>query len=101
MNEVLRQENKFLINFRQFIELKSKLSEIMIPDKHNGDEGYRIRSLYFDTLEDSDYEDKEDGVYLRKKIRLRIYDPMSEYAMLEMKQKQGEYQRKRSLSISR
>ena len=31
MNEVLRQENKFLINFRQFIELKSKLSEIMIP----------------------------------------------------------------------
>ena len=54
MNEVLRQENKFLINFRQFIELKSKLSEIMIPDKHNGDEGYRIRSLYLDTLEDSD-----------------------------------------------
>lgn len=101
MNEVLRQENKFLITSRQFIELKSRLNEIMMPDKHNGDEGYHIRSLYFDTPEDRDFEDKEDGVYLRRKIRLRIYDPMSEYAMLEMKQKQGEYQRKRSLKVSR
>ena len=38
---------------------------------------------------------------LRRKIRLRIYDPSSDFAMLEMKQKQGVYQKKRSLRISR
>lgn len=101
MNEVLRQEKKFLITLDQFQTLKEKLREIMISDSHNGDHGYSIRSLYFDTLEDDDYNDKEDGNFLRKKIRLRLYDPKADFAMLEMKQKEGMYQRKRSLKVRR
>lgn len=46
-----------------------------MEDKHNGAGGYRIRSLYFDTLDDNDYRDKLDGMELRRKIRLRNYDP--------------------------
>ena len=42
-----------------------------------------------------------DGLELRRKIRLRIYDPAADFAMLEMKQKQGPYQLKRSLRITR
>ena len=34
-------------------------------------------------------------------MRLRIYDPSADFAMLELKQKEGQYQRKRSLRISR
>ena len=42
----------------------------------------RIRSLYFDTINDKDYEEKEDGVRVRRKIRLRIYDADQDFAML-------------------
>lgn len=72
-----------------------------MEDKHNGARGYRIRSLYFDTLDDRDFHEKEEGLELRRKIRLRIYDPVSGFAMLEMKQKEGAYQKKRSLRVSR
>ncbi len=41
------------------------------------------------------------GLDIQKKLRLRIYDPKSEFAMLEMKQKQGKQQRKRSLRLTR
>lgn len=70
-------------------------------DVHNGACGYIIRSLYFDTPFDEDAQAKEDGLELRRKIRLRIYDPNQDFAMLELKQKQGALQKKRSLRISR
>jgi hypothetical protein len=60
-----------------------------------------VRSLYFDTLENYDYMTKIDGVDSRKKIRLRIYSPNSDYAKLEMKQKQSIYQLKRSIKLNR
>ena len=77
------------------------LSQVMTEDPHNGVHGYVIRSLYFDTLYDGDYFEKLAGVETRRKIRLRIYDPNADFAMLEMKQKQGANQLKRSLSLSR
>ena len=52
-------------------------------------------------LDDSDFYDKIEGIELRRKLRLRIYSPESDFAMLEMKQKEGSYQRKRSLRVSR
>ena len=73
----------------------------MIQDEHNGALGYKIRSLYFDTEYDEDFYGKLEGLELRRKIRLRIYDPKDKTAKLEMKQKQGVYQLKRSFSISR
>ena len=73
----------------------------MISDPHNGIHGYTIRSLYFDTVYDGDFFEKQAGIELRRKIRLRCYDPRSDFAMLEMKQKQGASQLKRSLKLSR
>ena len=101
MNEVLRQEKKFLISVEQMYQYSQYLQEIMIQDPHNGAEGYTVRSLYFDTLENRDFMEKEDGVELRRKIRLRCYQPADDFAMLEMKQKEGPYQRKRSLPLKR
>lgn len=101
MNEVLREEKKFLIGIHEFIRKSHQLQNILIEDSHNGTHGYMIRSLYFDTPYDSDYFEKQAGTEVRRKIRLRIYDPNSDYAMLEMKQKQGETQLKRSLRVSR
>lgn len=101
MDEVFRQEKKFMVTVEEQKKYGHLLDEVLMQDAHNGTEGYVIRSLYFDTLDDRDFHEKEDGVEVRRKIRLRIYDPGASYASLEMKQKQGMYQRKRSLRIRR
>ncbi len=101
MNQVLREEKKFLINIEDFRCKSHYLDQFLTQDIHNGTHGYTIRSLYFDTIYDGDYFAKLDGLETRRKIRLRCYDPDSDYAMLEMKQKQGTQQRKRSLRLGR
>ena len=101
MNEVYRQEKKYFMTLFDMKKLSGQLDQVMIQDAHNGANGYNIRSLYFDTINERDYETKIDGLELRRKIRLRIYDPAADFAMLEMKQKEGSYQKKRSLRVSR
>lgn len=101
MNEVYRQEKKYFMTLFDMKKLSGQLDQVMIQDAHNGANGYNIRSLYLDTIHERDYEAKIDGLELRRKIRLRIYDPAADFAMLEMKQKEGSYQKKRSLRVSR
>lgn len=101
MRAVSRQEKKFLCDMVSAKKLEITLGHIMKADPHNGAHGYMIRSLYFDTLHDRDFVEKSFGVYLRRKVRVRIYDPRSDFALLEVKQKQGENQQKLSLPISR
>lgn len=99
MRRVLREEKKFLLNYLEFYKVKGFLSQVMISDSHNKAEGYMVRSLYFDTVDDLCFIEKLDGVSKRKKIRLRVYDPNDNSAYLEIKQKDGVYQEKRSLKI--
>lgn len=101
MNIVRRREIKYLLDQREFRKKKSFLEKTLTSDPHNKGNGYTVRSLYFDTIDDQDFREKEDGVELRRKVRLRIYDPSATFAMLEMKQKEGDYQMKRSLMVSR
>lgn len=100
MNEVYRQEKKYFMTVVNMQEMSDRLASVMIPDPHNnGAQGYCIRSLYFDTINEKDYNVKLDGLEIRRKIRLRIYTPDADFAMLEMKQKEGSYQKKRSLRL--
>lgn len=101
MNEVLRQEKKFLIDLPAYYHHSGNLAKFMIEDPHNRGSGYPIRSLYFDSLEDRDFQEKVDGVGLRRKIRLRCYGPESDFALLEVKQKEADMQKKRSLRLPR
>ena len=101
MREVLRQEKKYLMSYDQFRRLDNTFEKVLHPDPHNGVSGYAVRSLYFDTLQERDFYEKEDGLEIRRKIRLRNYSPTSDFAMLEKKQKQGDNQKKRSLRVSR
>ena len=101
MNQVLREEKKFLISLQEATHISHRLAQVMQEDPHNGMHGYLIRSLYFDSIDDRDYHEKIAGVELRRKLRLRCYDPKADFAMLEMKQKQGANQRKRSLRLPR
>jgi len=101
MIEVLRQEKKYLINLEQYYHLSRQFSKLLTEDKHSSGDGYLVRSLYFDQLDDNDFEEKIDGLEVRKKIRLRNYGENSQSAKLEMKQKQGVLQKKRSLTLSK
>lgn len=101
MKEVARQEKKYLLNEEQRLKSEMKIARILKEDEHNGSLGYMVRSLYFDTLDDKDLFEKLSGVEVRRKIRLRIYNPADDHAYLELKQKQGSNQMKRSLRIKR
>ena len=101
MIDVSRRELKYLISLERVTELKRHLSSVMQKDAYTNAEGYRVRSLYFDTPFDSDFEQKVDGYDKRQKIRLRVYDPKAETVKLELKEKDGTVQRKCSLLLSR
>ena len=101
MLDVSRKELKYVISTDEVTGLRGKLSAVMQEDSHNGSDGYRVRSLYFDTLSDRDFEEKVDGYDKRQKIRLRIYGFGNQTVKLELKAKENGFQRKRSLSVSR
>ncbi len=101
MLDVSRKELKYLLSLPEVYRMKEKLAAVMQTDVHGGGEGYRVRSLYFDSLFDMDFEDKVAGYDRRQKVRLRVYDPRDQKVKLELKKKTGSAQRKRSLIISR
>ena len=96
-----RKEKKFLLDMVAARRLEMQLSAVMRADSHNGAFGYPVRSLYFDTPHDRDFTEKLFGLDPRRKVRLRVYSPQADFALLELKQKQGEVQRKRSLTVNR
>lgn len=96
---VLRHEVKYVIDSATLYKIRDKLSKVLSVDRSI--DGYFIRSLYFDSIEDSDYHDKEKGNMVRKKIRIRVYDPKKDYAKLELKAKYDNNQLKESIVIDK
>jgi len=99
--DVTRKEMKYDIGPTEASDMKRRLRIFMESDPHNGDMGYVVRSLYFDTLHDNDYEQKVEGYNERQKIRLRVYSADDQTVKLEVKEKSDALQRKRSLPLSR
>lgn len=48
---------------------------------------YNMSSLYFDSIDDTDLKEKLDGILLREKYRIRIYDYQDEIIKFEVKRK--------------
>ncbi len=102
MQEVLRYEKKYAIPQYEVALLESLLRNVLSVDVHaREDTGYCVRSLYFDTPENKDFYEKIDGMEQRCKVRLRVYDPKDQVAKLELKEKVGDLQRKRSLEVTK
>jgi len=100
--KVYRHELKYFISFTSHTILSELFRGTMSPDP-NGDENneYWIRSLYFDSIENDDFYDKEIGVKTRKKIRMRIYDVNQQWVKLEIKNKDEQYMLKETASLNR
>jgi len=97
--KTVRHEYKFVIPYEEMLALRMKLNKLLDIDRC--DDGYMIRSLYFDSVNDIDYYDKLNGEMERKKIRLRIYEPNGELVKLELKGKYDYHQLKESLIIKK
>ncbi|MED3553172.1 polyphosphate polymerase domain-containing protein [Cytobacillus praedii] len=98
----LRHELKFYINVSEYEILRKKLQIVLKKDENMvNEEGYHIRSLYFDNVYDSDLFEKNYGIYKRKKFRVRIYNQSDQIIKLEKKNRYGEMINKESISISR
>ena len=99
--KVNRQENKYLLNQIQTKQVESELSKILTKDENSKNGDYLVRSLYFDSINNIDFKTKLAGTEIRKKIRIRTYDPKSDKCKLEVKLKNGEYQKKISIWIDK
>lgn len=85
--ERFRHELKYLISYAQKTDLNVRMAPLLGLDKHASNGGYMIRSLYFDDYWNTAYQEKVDGVLLRKKYRSRIYDYSDRVIKLERKRK--------------
>ena len=85
MNKVNRQEQKFYINKRDTFLIETFLENTLLKDTHSSEDGYRISSLYFDTQNNDDLNQKLDGIMFREKYRIRIYDNDISSAKFEVK----------------
>lgn len=98
----LRHELKYFISRGELYHLRTLLDNLLMRDP-NGDENneYHIRSLYFDTYDDSALMEKIAGVGMRKKYRIRIYNFSDRLIRLECKSKYGDLISKQSVRIPR
>ena len=89
MNELKgRHELKHYINFCDVLQLRARLPFVASLDENGVKEnGYRIRSLYFDNYNDKALKEKIDGVNEREKFRLRCYNNDTSFIRLEKKSK--------------
>ena len=84
------------------LELKYRISEHLAgdidrvasfhlePDEHSRDGEYVVNSLYFDTPDDRDAQETDEGIVMRSKVRLRCYHSMPRPPFfLELKQRYG------------
>ena len=87
--EIYRHEKKYLISQEEVFHLNQRFQSILSKDKHAQTGAYTIRSLYFDDYWNSAYQEKEAGLLLRKKYRIRIYNFSDRIIKLERKKKYG------------
>ena len=97
--KTFRHEFKYIISYEEMLALREKLNQVCEIDRNTN--GYSIRSLYFDSLDDMDYYDKLGGEVARKKIRLRLYDGDASLIKLEIKNKYDIHQLKESMIINK
>ena len=96
--KTFRHEYKYVIPYGDMLEIRNKLDKVLKLDRNDA---YMVRSIYFDSPDDTDYYDKQGGEMIRKKLRLRIYDINSDLAKIEIKGKYDYHQLKESLVVSK
>lgn len=96
-----RHEEKYLLDYRQYILLKQRCMALLTPDSHGDHGSYVITSLYYDDPEDTGLYEKLDGLAEHRKFRVRTYDCSDAFIKLERKDKHGILTEKTAASVTR
>ncbi len=98
----LRSEQKFYLHTFDWASLRLRAKSLLISDRNSiSEDGYHIRSLYFDDIHDNALFEKNYGVMNRKKYRIRIYNKSDHSIKLERKTKYNEFICKETAPLSR
>lgn len=99
--ENYRHEFKYLCTNNQLALLNAKLKIVMKVDENAGESStYRIRSIYFDDLNNSKYYENENGISPREKWRIRAYNEDPSNISLECKRKENDKIIKKSCRLT-
>lgn len=83
-----RHEYKYQISYSDYLIIRGRLNAVAKHDTHTEIEGiYEIRSLYFDDFKNTALYEKIDGVNMREKFRIRLYNRNPDFIRLEKKSK--------------
>lgn len=63
---VARREVKYLINLEDRLFVLEAMNKILTPDAYGGYNGYRVRSVYFDSYFNYDYMEKKQECQTRR-----------------------------------
>ncbi len=96
-----RHEEKYIIDYRQYLMLKSRAMQLLTPDPHGQQGNYVITSLYYDDFLDHALDEKLDGLPEHRKFRVRTYDYSDRIIKLERKDKHGILTEKAAAAIDR
>ncbi|MEZ4588653.1 MAG: polyphosphate polymerase domain-containing protein [Gemmatimonadales bacterium] len=92
-----RFEVKYLVAAARGAELLAEVGDYLVPDRHSdGEAGYRIGSIYWDTPGLLFFWEKVEGVKYRRKLRFRRYQG-SDSVFVEIKQREDRTLQKRRL----
>ncbi len=99
MNEMLRFEQSYPLSLAKSRECQRYIEQVLWEDQHSKQSpisGYLVRTLYFDNQDSQ--TNQADNL---PELRLRIYNPKDEWALLELKAKKGFLHHKRSLPLTK
>lgn len=99
---VKRQEYKYYINNADVYKLTSMFDSLMQLDEYADakTKEYTVTSLYFETPNDDDLDEKLDGILVREKHRMRLYNNDQSTIKLETKKRNGTVIAKDTAQIS-
>jgi len=92
----MRLEYKYIVPSHKIEDLRKELMPFVEYDPYsnvNERREYTVKSIYLDSKRFTDYHDKREGVYKRKKIRIRGYNRTTHNSkmFLEIKKKIGSH----------
>ena len=91
----MRSEYKYLVPNEVLPELRARIAPFVHLDRHGQgfeERGYTVRSIYLDTPSLRYYHEKEAGINVRRKLRVRGYNDCKDtgWVFLEIKRKVGD-----------
>lgn len=83
-----RFEYKYLVHQRRMPAIIDALEGYMVRDPHcDGDRGYLVRSVYWDSPQWDFFWEKVEGFKFRRKLRFRWYEDSADQIYVEIKQR--------------